>query len=252
MQGRFSPERRFAEFYRLYIADFRHDVPLYLDLAGKSSGLVLEVGCRTGRVAAHLAAAGHAVHAIDLSRPMLEVAIEHLRPWSGHAQVYDFDLRAQALGQRFPLALVTLHSFNRLIDIEEQRLFLRHLRGSLTSPGRVALDLFCPLSMIRPEAANEWRSIERTVGGRRLQVRDRREMLTPLLERRTQVFWMDDKPCEEVVTHRRYVPPGQMRELLAEAGFERARGLVDYDPSTLAPLGGEGGPRGPYLALAEV
>ena len=168
---------------------------------------VIDVACGTGRVTAHLAAAGYRVHAIDISRPMLEVAKENLRPWARHARVYDFDLRHRPIGESFPVILVTLHTFNYLIDAEEQRCFLRHLRRSMASPGIVALDLFCPLFLIRPEGVDEWKEIERTYDDRRLVVRDRRETLTPLLERRTQIFRMNGGPEVEMVTHRRYLPP---------------------------------------------
>jgi SAM-dependent methyltransferase len=213
---------------------------------------VLDAGCGTGRVTAHLAAAGHEVHAIDISRPMLEVAHDHLRPWSTHTSVYYFDLRHQPLGEGVPVALVTLHAFNYLIDIEEQRLFLRHLRQSMTSPGILAVDLFCPLSLVRPEGAGEWRQIHRSYDDRRLIVRDRREMLTPLLERRTQIFRVNDGPEVEMVSHRRYVPPRQAAELLVEAGFESVHWLEGYDVTTARAMDEGDCPVGPFMILAEV
>ena len=251
MQGRHSIDRQFAEFHRFYIADFRHDIPAYLDLAAKYSGPVLDVGCGTGRVAAHLAAAGHEVHAVDTSRPMLEVAMEHLRPWLTHVQVYDFDLREQPTSTRFPVVLVTLHKFNSLIDVEEQRLFLRHLGESMRSPGILAMDLFCPLSLVKAGAAGTWRCIEREVDGHRLYVRDHREMLTPLLERRTRIFHLDDRPEVELITHRRYLPPSQIFTLLSEAGFESIRMVSGYDLTTVRPIADAESLPGPFMVLAE-
>ncbi len=252
MRERDLIERRFAEFYSLYADDFARDLPIYRDLACKYPGPVLEVGCGTGRVTAKLAEAGHEVQGIDTSRPMLELAQTRLSPWSERGRVYDFDLRQQALPERFHLALVTLYAFNNLIDVEEQRLFLRHLNGSLRSPALASFDLCYPLSFVRPEECEKWRILEREVGERRLVMRDRREMLTPLLEKRTQVFSIDGGPETEYVSHRRYVPPRLAATLLIEAGFERVQWIQDYDASTVQPVDDEAQPGGPFLLLAEV
>jgi SAM-dependent methyltransferase len=251
MQTRQSAERQYAEFHALFAADFRKDLPLYLDLAAKYPGPVLEVGCGTGRVLAKLGEAGHEALGVDVSRPMLEVARRRLEPWQDRVRLADFDFRNSALFEKFDVVFATLYAFNTLIDVEEQRLFLRHLSRCMKSPGVIALDCFCPLPMLRPESNGQWREIERTVKGRRLTVRDKREMLTPLLERRTQLFAIDGGPPAEHVAHRRYVPPQQAEQLLAEAGFESVRYLQDYDLSTARPMGEGDRPTGPYQLVAE-
>ncbi len=252
MQERNLDGRRYAEFYRLWVAGFSQDVPIYLDLAAKYHGPVLEVGCRTGRVAGHLAAAGHEVLAIDVSRRMLELAVDHLRPWSDHVRVADFDLRRQPTARSHAVALVTLFAFNDLIDVEEHRLFLRHLRRSLASPAVAALDLFCPLSLVRPDQAQESREIERVCGGRRLRVCDRREMLTPLLERRIRSFSVEGGPQGEHVTHRRYITPNQAGALLHEAGFENVRWVQGFDLSSASPIESGARATSPFLVIGEI
>ena len=251
MRERYSTEQRFADFYRFYVGDFRQDIPIYLDLAAKFQGHVLEVGCGTGRVTAHIAAAGHQVLGIDTSRPMLEVAHDYLKPWEDRASILGFDLRRAPLPERFQVALVTLHTFNFLIDVEEQRLFLRHLRQSVASPGVLAIDLFCPLFLARPDRTEDWRRIERTCGEHRLVVHDRREMLTPLLERRIQLFRMDQGPETQRVTHRRFVTPRLAAELLEEAGFEGVLCVKDYDFTSASPPSEEEHVSGPFMLLAE-
>lgn len=252
MPDRNRAEWRYAEFYDLYVGGFSQDIPIYLDLAAKYPGPILEVGCATGRVISRLAAAGYEVHGVDSGRRMLEIARRRARPYAERARVSDHDLRHHALPGKYDSAIVTLHKFNSLIEIEEHRLFLRHLRQSLTSPGIVAIDCFCPRSLVRPEQAGDWRVIEREVDGHRLTVRDRREMLTPLLERRTQVFQIDGPPETEVVTHRRYVPPPQLATLLEEAGFEEIRWVESYDVTTIRPAEADGAPVVPFLMFAEV
>lgn len=251
MQDPKSVERKYAEFFDLYTAEFHHDTRVYLDLVGKYPGPVLEVGCATGRVLCRLAEAGHRAHGIDTCRPMLEVARRNVESHDDLVSLADFDLRSNPLQDRFGVALVSLFAFNTLIDIEEQRLFLRHLTRSLASEALVAFDLFCPMALVRPDDVGEWRELARDVSGRCIQVRDKREMLTPLLERRTQRFQVDGSPPADMVTHRRYMPPQQAASLLVEAGFENVRWLCDYDLSAAAPIDSDSRPQGPFVILAE-
>ena len=252
MRDRNLVESRYAEFYDLYVGSFRQDIPIYLDLAAKYSGPMLEVGCATGRVISRLAAAGYGVHGVDSGRHMLEIARRRTRPYADRARISDHDFRHQSLPGKYESAIVTLHKFNSLIEIEEHRLFLRHLRQSLRSPGIVAIDCFCPLSMVHPAEAGESRVIEREVDGRSVVVRDRREMLTPLLERRTQRFRIDAGPEVESISHRRYVSPPQLASRLEEAGFEEIRWVQDYDVTTIRPAEADVSPVGPFLMFAEV
>ncbi|HXZ84288.1 MAG TPA: class I SAM-dependent methyltransferase [Myxococcota bacterium] len=251
MQIRHSAERQYAEFQSLFSADFRKDIALYLDLAAKYPGPILEVGCGTGRVLAKLGEAGYEALGVDVSRPMLEIARRRLEPWQDRVRLADFDFRNSALFEKFDVVLATLYAFNALIDVEEQRLFLRHVTRCMKSPGVIALDCFCPLPMLKPQTNGQWRELERTVKGHVLRLRDKREMLTPLLERRTQVFSIDDGPPAEHVMHRRYVPAQQAEQLLVEAGFENVRYLVDYDLAGSKPMGEGERPTGPYQLVAE-
>ncbi len=251
MRDRLAVERRFAEFYSTFAADFSLDLPVYTELAAKYPGPVLEVGCRTGRVSAHLASTGHEVCAVDTSRPMLEIARGRLARWGNRVRLADFDLRQGALFDGFHVVLATLYAFNSLIEIEEQRLFLRHVARSMGSPGILAIDLFCPLSIVRPESVGHWNTIERRCGEINLCTRVKREMLTPLLERRTQAFRLDGGPESELETYRRYVPPQQAASLLQEAGFEGVRWVQNYDLSSARPVEAGDRPTGPFIILGE-
>ncbi|MEE9279611.1 MAG: class I SAM-dependent methyltransferase [Myxococcota bacterium] len=251
MRDRKTAERRFAEFYSSFAADFSQDLPVYRELAAKYAGPVLEVGCRTGRVARQLAAAGHEVCAVDTSRPMLEIARAKLARWGDRVRLAGFDLRQGALFDGFRVVIATHYAFNSLIEIEEQRLFLRHVSRSMSSPGVLAIDFFCPLSIVRPDAVGQWRVIERRCGELDLACRDKREMLTPLLERRTQVFSIGAGPECEFVSYRRYVPPQQAASLLGEAGFESVRWVEGYDLSSARPVEDSDRPKGPFMLLGE-
>jgi SAM-dependent methyltransferase len=245
-------ERHEAFFFDLYASGFTSDIPLYLDLAAKYPGPVLEVGCSAGRVTERLARAGHEVVALEPWRPSLALARQRCRTYPDRVRLQDHDLRRLPLPERFNVVFVTLYHYNYLIDLEEERLFLRHARQSMRDPGIIVLDCFCPLSIVAPDQVGCWRVIERTYRGHHLEVRDRREMLNPLLELRTQVFRLDGGPEQERVTYRRYVAPPQAAELLTEAGFENVRWIQDYDLSTARTVEPETRPTGPFRILGEL
>jgi SAM-dependent methyltransferase len=251
MRDRNQSERLYAQFVDLYTSDFTSDLPIYRELVAKFPGPVLEAGCATGRVIARLARDGHQVYGIETSRPMIELARERLRPWRERARVSYHDLRSAPPATGFSTVLVTLYGFNSLIDVEEQRRFLRHARQSLGSPGVIAIDCFCPLAHVRAETEGQWREIEREVAGHRLHVRDRRQMLTPLLERRTQVFRVDGGKPSEAVAHRRYCPPSNVAALLEEAGFDEVVWVRGYDFGSAGPVEADARPDGPFLLIAE-
>ncbi len=60
-----------ARLYDLDLADDPGDLDLYLALAGRTGGPVLELGAGSGRIAVPLAAAGYAVTGVDLDPAML-------------------------------------------------------------------------------------------------------------------------------------------------------------------------------------
>lgn len=59
----------------------RRDVPFWRDVAARTKGTVLELGCGTGRISLPLARAGISVVGLDRSAPMLERAARRLAAW---------------------------------------------------------------------------------------------------------------------------------------------------------------------------
>jgi SAM-dependent methyltransferase len=85
------------------------DLPLWLALAEREPGPVLDVGAGTGRVALPLAAAGHDVTALDVD-PELLAAIDDPRITIVHADAQRFDLRG------FGLIVVPMQTLQLLDD----------------------------------------------------------------------------------------------------------------------------------------
>lgn len=85
------------------------DLPLWLALAAREAGPVLDVGAGTGRVAVALAAAGHDVTALDREADLL-AAIPDARVRTVVADAEAFDLRG------FGLVIVPMQTLQLLAD----------------------------------------------------------------------------------------------------------------------------------------
>jgi SAM-dependent methyltransferase len=128
-----------ARFYDLDLQDDPGDLDLYLALADRAEGRVLELAAGSGRLAVPLAAAGHPVTAVDIDPAMLERA----RIRAADAGVPDGRLalvEADLLDLRLPdtagyaMAFIALNSIMLLASREAQRraLILEWIRPDVT------------------------------------------------------------------------------------------------------------------------
>ena len=130
-----------ARLYDLDLVDDPGDLDLYLALADRSNGPILELAVGTGRLAVPLAEAGHAVVGVDIDRAMLDRAREHATA-AGVAERLDLieadlvDLHLAKVGE-FGLAFIALNSLLVLPTRATQRAALRTLASHL-APGGVA------------------------------------------------------------------------------------------------------------------
>lgn len=113
------------------------DMALWLALARRENGPILDVGAGTGRVALALAAAGHAVTALDIDPALLaelarRAAARGLRVETVAGDAQGFDLGAG----RFGLVLAPMQTVQLLGD---RAAFLGRARRALTPGGLLAL-----------------------------------------------------------------------------------------------------------------
>jgi SAM-dependent methyltransferase len=137
---------RFARLYDDDYGDFTADLDLYLPLAQRTGGPVLEAMCGTGRVLLPLARAGLNTVGLDLSPAMVALARAKLEAGglSGNNRVEVGDIRSIDLPERFALAVVPMNSFMHLPTSEDHQAALRSLRAHLRLGGLLVLDLFNP------------------------------------------------------------------------------------------------------------
>jgi SAM-dependent methyltransferase len=137
-----------ARYYDLDLEDDPGDLDLYLALAARTGGPVLELAVGSGRLAVPLASAGYQVTGVDLDAAMLRRAHDAWarargarrgrRASRGSLELLEANLVTLDLPQRFGLAFIALNSLFQVGPAERQRAAIaclaRHLR-----PGGVAV-----------------------------------------------------------------------------------------------------------------
>ena len=125
-----------------------HDLPLWLSLAEREAGPIIEWGAGTGRIAAPLAAAGHDVTAVELSREMAGCGEERV----GHTEWIIGDMRSANPGRRYGLAVCAFNSFLCLKSVDDALAFLRNAREHLVPGGLLGIEVsaFSPEELVDP------------------------------------------------------------------------------------------------------
>jgi SAM-dependent methyltransferase len=144
------PAEALARLYDFDLLDDPGDLDLWLALAGRAKGPVLELMAGSGRLAVPLAEEGYRVTAVDLDATMLARA-ERRASAAGtlvarrldlvHADVVGLELAA---GPTFGLAFVGLNSILLLRTRDAQRAAWRALAAHLAPGGVAAVDAWLP------------------------------------------------------------------------------------------------------------
>lgn len=131
---------------------YEADLPLWLALAGREGGPVLDVGAGTGRVALALAAAGHEVVALDLDAELLAALRERAAARGLTVETVVADAQGFDLGPaRFPLILVPMQTVQLLGD---RGAFLRAAARALRPGGLLAVAIADELAPFDPADAD--------------------------------------------------------------------------------------------------
>jgi SAM-dependent methyltransferase len=148
-----SPGDAFARLYDLDLVEDPGDLDLYLALAARTGGPILELGCGTGRVAVPLAAAGHRVTAVDIDPAMLDRARRRAdaagtsgTAIGGRIEFVEADMLGLDLPNAgsFRLAIIALNSLFLLATRAAQREAFATMARHLTSGGLAVVDVWLP------------------------------------------------------------------------------------------------------------
>ena len=142
-----------AALARLYDVDLTEDpgdLSLYLALAARTGGPILEIAAGSGRVAVPLAEAGYEVTAVDIDPAMLaraEKAISGAEPSvRGRLELVQADLLHLGLPgvPRFRLAILALNSMLLLATRDRQLGALETMARHLAPDGVAVVDVWIP------------------------------------------------------------------------------------------------------------
>jgi SAM-dependent methyltransferase len=138
-----------AQYYDAVHEGLTADVGFVLTQAGRAGGLVLELGCGTGRLLLPLARAGHQVIGVDNSAAMLARARARLaaEPEAVRERVtlVEADMTSFAVDGRFALAIIPYNTFLHLSRAQKSAA-LKRIHAHLVPGGRLLIDLINPLA----------------------------------------------------------------------------------------------------------
>jgi SAM-dependent methyltransferase len=138
-----------ARLYDLDLVDDPGDLDLYLALADRADGPVLELAAGSGRLAVPIAAAGHRVTAVDIDPAMIARARQRAAAAElpdGRLELVEADLLGLTLPDAgsYRLAFIGLNSIMLLPDRSRQREALGTLARHLAPGGLAAVDVWLP------------------------------------------------------------------------------------------------------------
>jgi SAM-dependent methyltransferase len=134
---------RLAVFYDVDNASKSDDVDFFRQMAKRTGGPILELGCGTGRIALPLAADGHRVVGVDRSPAQLARAKQKAAAAGVRLELVVADMREFALPEPFRLIIIAFNTF-LLLSPDERRVCLTRVREHLARDGIFVLDVFQP------------------------------------------------------------------------------------------------------------
>jgi SAM-dependent methyltransferase len=143
----------------------------YLDLAARTGGPVLELGCGTGSVLIPIAERGIACKGIDLSSDMLALARAKFESQGFTASLHLGDMADFDLHERFGLVFVASNSLTHLHATGDIVDCFRAVRRHLVPGGRFAFDVFNPSMQVLAGANGVRRERQRFADPERGEIR---------------------------------------------------------------------------------
>jgi ubiquinone/menaquinone biosynthesis C-methylase UbiE len=222
----------YYDFFPSNTTNLDQDVTYYVELAKRTGGPIIDLGCGTGRCSIAIAEQGIEVIGVDFSTEKLEQAkkkaedlkLSHRIKWI-EASITNFQLPG---GQSSPLIIMSDRSFLQLINVRDQLNALKCIRRYLSEGGMFAFHVFVPhmKKLMEMEGRYTFRGSFPTGGEEEIEVYDFIELdlfnqivvTTRYLERFTKRGESVDRTKTKI--RLRYIFPTELSHLLAVCGFK--------------------------------
>jgi trans-aconitate methyltransferase len=135
---------RSAVWHDVELGAYDADLPLWLELAAAANGPILDLGAGTGRVAAHLAAHGHELVALDMDPDLLAVLAQR----APGVTTVRADARSFSLERRFPLVIAPMQLAHIVGGRAGRAAMLERVHAHLTGGGTFAAALTDPMEAL--------------------------------------------------------------------------------------------------------
>lgn len=133
--------------YHLHHIHHDEDIDFWLDLAGSSTGPILELGCGTGRILAPLAAAGFPVIGLDINLEMLKYLLDNLdQRLISRVNILQADLGVYHFSHKFGLIILGCNTLS-MLTYESRRSAFSRVTSHLASDGSFTVSLPNPLML---------------------------------------------------------------------------------------------------------
>ena len=249
VESRESRADALARLYDLDLSEDPGDLDLYLALAGRVDGPIVELAVGTGRVAVPLAAAGHRVVGVDLDPAMLARAAERARNAGSAAAkrlvLVEGDLvDAEVAGEgTFGLAILALNSVLLLAERGRQRRAFCRMHELLAPGGIAVVDAWLPgaddLSRFDGRLSLEWLRNDPETGREVTKMAAAWYDAGSRLVTLRTLFEEADPGSSPVRWTRsdalRLIGPDELRDHAEDADFEVESLAGDYDLSPFGP-----------------
>lgn len=235
--------------------EYPYDLSMWDQLCVNVKGPILDIGCGTGRVALHLAQAGHEVVGMDISPAMLRLAEEKRSRETDDVRTrvsfITGNMESFDLGRVFPLVLIPCFSFNELTTQEAQRSCLRSVLRHMDERSQLILTvgLWIPGGDTTPPSEPEDFGPPKEEGpnpntGLYTKMWSLRWCDPSIQTRYHRFYFEESKEKQEIVRKfasptppdwhaRRFLLPNEAKNLLHKCGFEIERIYGDGDMSEL-------------------
>ena len=225
-----SPYDDWADIYDAVFSYVVNDIPFYVDEARNAEGLILELGCGTGRVAIPMALNGARVIGIDSSAAMLERAREKAYETdASNLTLVQADIRDFELEEKFSLVVIPFRGFLSLLSVEDELRTLSNIKRHLEPGGKVALDIFVPdINMLVQEGdvPYHFQDVTDPATGQRLVIWNQAsyDPFSQIMSIRTTIEKLDDVGYVSSKMYRdfslRYIFRWEMHHLLRACGYD--------------------------------